>query len=60
LIEFAQHRGWLRDDIAADALAVLFQILVFGRTLDDISADPIDEKDWESATGVLFVELLKR
>jgi AcrR family transcriptional regulator len=60
LIEFAQHRGWLRDDIPADALAVLLQILVFGRALDDISSDPIDEDDWESATGVLFVELLKR
>jgi len=59
LIEFAQHRGWLRDDISADALAVLFQILVFGRTLDDISADPMDEHVWESATGVLFVGLLK-
>jgi hypothetical protein len=41
-------------------LAVLLQILVFGRSLDDISAEPVDEKVWESATGVLFVELLKR
>jgi AcrR family transcriptional regulator len=59
LIEFAQRREWLRDDIAADALAVLLQILVFGRSLDDISAEPVDEKVWESATGVLFVELLR-
>jgi hypothetical protein len=60
LVEFAQQREWLRDDIPADALAVLLQILVFGRSLDDISAEPVDEKVWESATGVLFVELLKR
>jgi AcrR family transcriptional regulator len=60
LIAFAQEREWLRGDITADALAVLFQILVFGRTLDDISSEPMDEEDWEAATGVLFVELLKR
>ena len=57
---FAQQKGWLRDDISAQALSVLFQILVFGRALDDVSAEPIDEATWEASSGVLFVELLKR
>jgi AcrR family transcriptional regulator len=58
--EFAQERQWLRDDISARFLAVLFQILIFGRTLDDISNDPIEEDVWGSSLSLLFVELLKR
>jgi|SRR5665213_1821416 len=60
LTEFAQEREWLRDDISARFLAVLFQILIFGRTLDDISNDPIEEDVWGSSLSLLFVELLKR
>jgi len=56
----AQEKGWLRTDIPAEVLAVLFQILVFGRTLDDVSNDPIAESVWENSMGLLFVELLAR
>jgi AcrR family transcriptional regulator len=60
LTAFAQQKGWLRDDLSPRALAVLFQILIFGRALDDVSAEPIEEEVWEQSSGVLFVELLKR
>lgn len=60
LTSFAQQKGWLRDDISPQALSVLFQILVFGRALDDVSSEPIDEATWEASSSVLFVELLKR
>lgn len=60
LTEFAQQRQWLRDDIPAKFLTVLFQILIFGRTLDDVSNDPIAEDVWSSSLSMLFVELLKR
>jgi AcrR family transcriptional regulator len=60
LTTFAQSRNWLRDDVSAKALSVLFQILVFGRALDDVSADPVDEADWESMIGLLFFELLSK
>jgi AcrR family transcriptional regulator len=60
LTEFAQSRNWLRDDVSAKALSVLFQILVFGRALDDVSADPVDEPDWENMIGVLFFDLLNK
>jgi AcrR family transcriptional regulator len=60
LTEFAQQRQWVRDDIPAKVLSVLFQILVFGRSLDDISNDPIDGAVWETSLGLLFVDLLKR
>lgn len=60
LTSSAQQKGWLRDDIPAHALAVLFQILIFGRALDDVSAEPIEEEAWELSSSVLFVDLLKR
>jgi len=60
LTTFAQKREWLRDDIAPEALAVLFQMLIFGRALDDVSNDPIDEAAWQSAMGTLFLDLLRR
>jgi AcrR family transcriptional regulator len=60
LTKAAQEKRWLRDDIPAHALAVLFQVLVFGRALDDISADPIDEGDWELMIGSLFLTLLAK
>ncbi len=56
----AQEKGWLRDDIPPHALAVIFQIMVFGRVLDDVSAEPIDEVTWESSAGLFFVGLLKQ
>jgi AcrR family transcriptional regulator len=60
LTKAAQEQRWLRDDIPASALAVLFQVLVFGRALDDISSDPIDEADWELMIGNLFLSLLAK
>jgi AcrR family transcriptional regulator len=58
LTEFAQQKEWLRDDVPAAFFAVLFQILIFGRSLDDISNDPIDESIWGSSLSTLFAELL--
>jgi len=58
MIEFTQERKWLRDDLPASFLAVLFQVLVFGRALDDISDKPLNEDDWASSIANLFVSLL--
>jgi AcrR family transcriptional regulator len=60
LTEFAQSKKWLRDDLSPKALSVLFQILVFGRALDDVSNDPVEEIVWEQMIGVLFLDLLNK
>jgi AcrR family transcriptional regulator len=60
LIEMAQKREWLRDDVSAGFLAVMLQIIVFGRALDDISDTPLDETEWGSSISTLFADLLKR
>jgi AcrR family transcriptional regulator len=60
LTDFAQSKKWLRDDVSPKALSVLFQILVFGRALDDVSNDAIEESVWEQMLGVLFLDLLSK
>lgn len=58
LTEYAQAMKWLRADVSARTLSVLFQILVFGRALDDVSNTPVDEAEWEQMIGILFLDLL--
>lgn len=60
LVEYAQRREWIRDDISSTFLAVLFQVLVFGRALDDISENPLDEEDWGTSITTLFAHLLRQ
>ena len=60
----SSHRVGPEEGVAArghpgPSLAVLFQILIFGRALDDVSREPIDEELWESSMGLLFADLLK-
>ena len=58
IVERGQNRGWLRGDLSARAIAVLVQAVIFGRTLDDISSDPINQFEWDHATYELFLNLL--
>lgn len=53
----AQHRGWARPDVDAGVLAVLFQALTLGRTVDDVAARPVDPDAW-TATLVQIVEFI--
>ena len=54
LAKSGQDRGWLRCDMTPKAIAVLVQVLLIGRTIDDISPAPIDDREWAQAmTSVL-------
>lgn len=59
IIEYGQEREWLARDLSAHSIAVLIQILLIGRTLDDVSINPIENADWERTMGLLLVVLLK-
>ncbi len=48
LVENAQSRGWIRSDVSATFFAAFFQIMVFGRALDDISNTPLVTKTGRS------------
>ena len=58
VIEHGQGRAWLRRDLSARAIAVLVQGVVFGRCLDDISAEPIAASEWSRTMHTLFMDLL--
>jgi AcrR family transcriptional regulator len=60
LVAFAQDRQWLREDLSPAGLAVVLQALVFGRSLDDVAATPLEDDVWASTIGLLFLDLLKR
>jgi len=54
IIEIGQQRGWLNRDISAHSLAVMIQILLIGRTLDDVSTSPMDRVEWETMMATLL------
>jgi len=54
LAQRSQERGWLRCDLSAHSIAVLVQVLLIGRTIDDVSTTPIEDREWaEAMTTVL-------
>jgi AcrR family transcriptional regulator len=58
IVEVCQKRGWMRSDVGARPVAVILQAVVFGRNLDDLSADPIPEAEWTACIYQLFALLL--
>lgn len=54
IVEYGQQREWLNGDLSAHAVAVLIQVLLIGRTLDDVSTTPIDNAEWESSMAILL------
>jgi hypothetical protein len=46
MTSIAQQNGWFRSDLDARAMAVMFQVVVIGRVLDDISPNPVTEEQW--------------
>ena len=58
IVEYGQERKWLTSDVSAQTIAVMIQVLLVGRTLDDISTTPIDNAEWELSMGLLLAVLL--
>jgi AcrR family transcriptional regulator len=58
IVEYGQERNWLTSDISAQTIAVMIQVLLVGRTIDDVSATPIDNAEWEISMGLLLAVLL--
>jgi len=46
MVTIGQQRGWFRDNFDARAIAVMFQVVVIGRVLDDVSSTPLTEDQW--------------
>lgn len=58
LVEYGQERDWLRRDVTARSIAVFVQVLLVGRTVDDISLQPIDDEEWSKAMELLLTDLV--
>ena len=58
ICEYGQERGWMRDDVSAQSVAMLMQAVLLGRTLDDISLFPIGDAEWEQTLVSLFMQML--
>jgi AcrR family transcriptional regulator len=54
IIEYGQQRGWLNSALSGPSVAVLIQVLLVGRTLDDVSTTPIDNSEWETSMAILL------
>jgi len=54
IVEYGQQREWLNRELTAHSVAVLIQVLLVGRTLDDVSTTPIDNAEWESSMAALL------
>src|ERR1700722_3475628 len=60
IVEYSQQREGLNRDMSAHAVAVLIQVLLVGRTLDDISSTPIDNAEWEASMAILLSVIIAR
>jgi AcrR family transcriptional regulator len=60
IVEYGQQREWLNRDLSAHAVAVLIQVLLVGRTLDDVSTTPIDNAQWEISMATLLGVIIAR
>jgi AcrR family transcriptional regulator len=58
IVEYGQAKGWLNRAIMAHSIAVLIQVLLVGRTLDDVSTTPINNDDWVASMAILLTVVL--
>jgi AcrR family transcriptional regulator len=58
LIALGQDRGWITKALTPSSIAVMLQIAVFGRVLDDVSATPISGTEWHEVTLHVFSTIL--
>jgi AcrR family transcriptional regulator len=54
IVDYGQQREWLNRNLSAHSVAVLIQVLLVGRTLDDVSTTPIANAEWEVAMAALL------
>ncbi len=58
LVRLGQRNGFLRPDVDAGGLATVLQATLFGRVIDDVSADPVEQATWEATVGTLLMAVI--
>jgi AcrR family transcriptional regulator len=59
LFAILQDRGVIKEDLPAHSVAVTLQGFLLGRVLDDISINPLSNKEFSDAAAYLFLSLVK-
>ena len=59
LFEILQQRGVVKEDVPARSVAVVLQVFLLGRVLDDISINPLSNEEFRDAATYLFLSLVK-
>ena len=60
IVQYGQEHEWLSRELSAHSIAVLIQVLLIGRTLDDVSSTPIDTSEWEATMAVLLSVMIAK
>lgn len=55
LIREAQAQGWVKPELDAPAAALLVQAYTFGKVIDDIALNPVDQQAW----AILIMQMLE-
>lgn len=56
MFERAQREsGWINPDLDPRAIAVFIQAYTFGRLIDDITPNPMDQEDWMTLVNGFFI-----
>jgi len=58
IVEYGQDRDWLSRTLSSHSIAVIIQVVLVGRTLDDVSTTPIENAEWEKSMGLLLGVIL--
>src|SRR5665213_1490501 len=58
IVAYGQEKDWLSRALSAHSIAVIIQVVLVGRTLDDVSTTPIDNAEWEKSMGLLLGVIL--
>jgi hypothetical protein len=48
-VDIAARNGWIAPFISSEFFTVIIQVIIFGRTLDDVSATPLSDDQWAEA-----------
>lgn len=54
-----QERGIMKEEIPAHSAAVILQVFILGRVIDDISIEPLTNEQFRDTAAFLFLSLLK-
>lgn len=57
VVAAAQQRGWVREGLSPQAVALFIQAYTLGRALDDVANTKVEPREWADLIGVVSATL---